>query len=136
MFKHLKPSLVATTLILLLHILWGCNDTTTRAETTQSGRTTGTPLLVDLGASKCIPCQKMAPLLEQLHQDFQGQLGVEFIDVWENREQAAAYNIRMIPTQIFYASDGTELFRHTGFYSRKQILQKWKELGYSFRAKN
>jgi thioredoxin 1 len=41
----------------------------------------------------------------------------------------------MIPTQIFYASDGKELFRHTGFFSREQILSKWHELGYEFGLK-
>jgi thioredoxin 1 len=41
----------------------------------------------------------------------------------------------MIPTQIFYAADGEELFRHTGFYSREEILDKWHELGYEFDLK-
>ncbi len=41
----------------------------------------------------------------------------------------------MIPTQIFYAADGKELFRHTGFYGREEILGKWKELGYEFDLK-
>ena len=38
----------------------------------------------------------------------------------------------MIPTQIFYAADGSELYRHTGFYAREDILGKWQELGYQF----
>ena len=37
----------------------------------------------------------------------------------------------MIPTQIFYAPDGTELYRHTGFYGREEILGKWQQLGYN-----
>ncbi len=126
-----------TILVLLLLSLCGCNDNEQGgADTNLTPSATGIPRLVDLGASKCIPCQKMAPLLEQLEQDFQGEMGVEFIDVWKNKEQAAAYNIQMIPTQIFYAPDGTELYRHTGFYSREQILQKWTELGYSFGDNN
>jgi len=94
------------------------------------------PKLIDVGADKCIPCIKMAPLLEQLKVDFSGQLEVVFIDAWKHRDEAANYGVRMIPTQIFFAENGSELFRHTGFYAREDILKKWQELGYSFKSKN
>ncbi|MDY0292336.1 MAG: thioredoxin family protein [Desulfuromonadaceae bacterium] len=140
MFKHVKSSLTTLgiiPLLLLLPALWGCNNTSTSTEEiTSVHQATGIPRLVDLGADKCIPCQKMAPLLEQLKQDFHAEMGVEIIDVWKNKEQAAAYNVKMIPTQIFYAPDGTELYRHVGFYSRKEIIQKWAELGYPFEDNN
>ena len=90
------------------------------------------PRLVDVGADKCIPCIKMAPILDQLREDFAGRLEVKFVDAWKNREEAASYGVQMIPTQVFFASDGKELFRHTGFYSREEILAKWHELGYDF----
>lgn len=94
------------------------------------------PRLVDVGADKCIPCIKMAPILDQLREDFQGEMEVVFVDVWKKREEAARYGIQMIPTQIFYAADGKELYRHTGFYGREDILSKWRELGYNFKDKN
>ncbi|WP_225911615.1 thioredoxin family protein [Desulfuromonas versatilis] len=90
------------------------------------------PRLVDVGADRCIPCIKMAPVLEQLREDLAGKLEVVFIDAWKSREEAASYGVKMIPTQIFYAADGRELFRHTGFYGREEILAKWRELGYPF----
>jgi len=92
------------------------------------------PKLVDVGADKCIPCIKMAPILEQLKTDFAGEMHVQFDDAWKNRDQAASYGVQMIPTQIFYGTDGKELYRHTGFYSREEILAKWQELGYAFKA--
>ncbi len=91
--------------------------------------------LVDVGADKCIPCIKMAPILEQLRHDFSGQMEVLFVDAWKDRDQAASYGVQMIPTQIFYAPDGKELFRHTGFYSREEILDRWQKLGYAFDLK-
>ncbi len=91
------------------------------------------PKLIDVGADKCIPCIKMAPILDALKEDFAGQLEVTFIDAWKNRDEAASYGVRMIPTQIFYAVDGKELYRHTGFYAREDILDKWRELGYTFK---
>ena len=87
------------------------------------------PRLVDLGADKCIPCKKMAPILEQLKKDYAGRLDVEFIDVWKNEGAGKQYGVEMIPTQIFFDAGGKELFRHVGFFSREDILAKWKELG-------
>ncbi len=87
------------------------------------------PRLVDLGADKCIPCKKMAPILEELKRDYAGRLEVEFIDVWKKPDAAKPYKLRLIPTQIFYGADGKELFRHEGFFGKEDILGKWKELG-------
>ena len=87
------------------------------------------PRLVDLGADQCIPCKMMAPILEDLKTNYAGRLQVEFIDVWKNEEAAGSYAIRVIPTQIFYSSEGKELFRHEGFFSKEDILAKCAELG-------
>lgn len=87
------------------------------------------PRLLDLGATKCVACKALAPILEDLGATFAGQLKVEFIDVWENPDAGPKYGLRMIPTQIFFAADGRELFRHEGFISREDILAKWAEFG-------
>jgi thioredoxin 1 len=87
------------------------------------------PKLIDLGADKCIPCKAMAPILEGLKQEYAGRMSIEFIDVWKNPGAAQQYGVEAIPTQIFYDSEGKELFRHTGFYGKEDILSKWKELG-------
>jgi thioredoxin 1 len=87
------------------------------------------PKLLDLGADKCIPCKMMAPLLAELKKEYAGRMTVEFIDVWKNGDAGRQYGVEMIPTQIFFDAAGKELFRHTGFYGREDILGKWKELG-------
>ena len=87
------------------------------------------PKLLDLGAGKCIPCKKMAPILEGLKMEYAGRMNVEFIDVWKDEAAVEKYKIEMIPTQIFYDAEGKELFRHVGFYGKDDILAKWKELG-------
>lgn len=92
------------------------------------------PKLIDLGADKCIPCIQMAPILDELKEDYAGRMEVKFIDVWKHREEAAEYGVRMIPTQIFYGADGKELYRHQGFIGREDILAQWQKLGYSFAA--
>ncbi len=97
----------------------------------QAGPSGGVPRLVDLGAKMCIPCKMMAPMLEELKEEYAGRLQVDFIDVWlpENKQIARQYGIRLIPTQIFFGPDGKELWRHEGFLSKEDILAKWKELG-------
>ncbi len=89
----------------------------------------GLPRLVDLGASKCIPCKMMKPILDELTVQYKDRFEVVFIDVWENPKAADPYNINLIPTQIFFDKDGKEQFRHEGFFSKDNILAKWKELG-------
>jgi thioredoxin 1 len=92
------------------------------------------PKLLDLGSKQCIPCKKMAPILAELTKEYAGRFDVEFIDVWLKENEAAAekHGIKLIPTQIFFGTDGKELWRHEGFLSKEAILGKWKELGYDF----
>ncbi len=95
-------------------------------------RTNALPRLVDLGADKCIPCRMMAPILDEMRKTYEGQLQVDFIDVWKNPAAGREYGLRVIPTQIFYGPDGKELARHEGFMSREDILGQWAKLGITF----
>ena len=94
------------------------------------------PRLVDLGASKCVPCKMMTPVLDELKKEYEGRMDVEFIDVWKNPDAGKAHGIRIIPTQIFFTADGKEAFRHEGFFGKDDILAKWKELGVGLAPKN
>ena len=94
-----------------------------------AGQTTGLPVLIDLGADQCIPCKAMKPILDDLAQNYRSRFKTRFIDVWKNPDDAKKYNINLIPTQIFFDADGRELFRHEGFFSKEDILAKWKEFG-------
>jgi thioredoxin 1 len=92
------------------------------------------PRLVDLGAGKCIPCKKMAPILEELKKEFAGKLQVDFIDVWINPDAGQQYGISLIPTQIFYDASGKELYRHEGFMPKEDILFRFQEHGIQLTA--
>lgn len=96
--------------------------------------TQGRPVLLDLGSKSCLPCKMMAPILEELKQDYAGKFDVEFVDV-NSRENVAVskrYGVKLIPTQIFFSEKGAELWRHEGFLSKDEILAQWKTLGYTF----
>ena len=83
--------------------------------------------VIDLGATSCIPCKMMAPVLEKVKADYAGKAAVVFIDVWKNPEVGKEFGIQSIPTQIFYNKKGAETQRHQGFLdeeSMKTILDQ------------
>ncbi len=135
---HLNKLFVSVTILSLLslQLLIAADEATTnQAQATSQENTAkpkALPKLLDLGAGKCIPCKMMEPILKELKEKYAGKMEVEFIDVWKNQEAGRQYKIRVIPTQIFFAPDGKELFRHEGFFGKEDILKKWKELGFDF----
>ena len=88
----------------------------------------GTVTLVDFGADKCIPCKMMAPILEQLREEYKKRAAVIFLDVWKNPKLGRPFNIRTIPTQIFYNRSGEEVWRHQGFLDKETIVEKLESL--------
>lgn len=103
------------------------------SETNQPALIKKLPTLIDLGADKCIPCKMMVPVLDELSNEYKGKLDVIFYDVWKNPAYAQKYGIELIPTQIFIDPNENELFRHQGFFSKEDILAKWKELGFEIK---
>jgi len=87
------------------------------------------PRLLELGADRCIPCKMMQPILADLRKEYAGKLQVDFVDVWKNPAEADRYGVQIIPTQIFFDSNGKEVFRHLGFFPKEEIVAKFKELG-------
>lgn len=89
----------------------------------------GMVTMVDLGATKCIPCKMMAPIIEELKAEYKGKAAILFIDVWDHRDEVPKYNIQAIPTQIFYAKNGEEAYRHVGFMDKESIVAELEKLG-------
>ncbi len=87
------------------------------------------PRLLELGSVGCRPCDMMAPILDELREEYKGRLLVEFYDVRKNPAPAQKYRIRLIPTQIFLDAEGKEFFRHEGFFSKEEITQVLDSMG-------
>jgi thioredoxin 1 len=87
-------------------------------------RLTGRPSLIDFGATGCGPCDMMTPILDKLKKKYQGKLNVLFVHVQEEKILSARYGIRSIPVQIFFDKNGTEVFRHTGFFPEAELEKK------------
>jgi thioredoxin 1 len=89
----------------------------------------GMVTMVDLGAGKCIPCKMMEPILEKLQTDYEGRAAIVFIDIRDRTEEAERFDIRIIPTQIFFDRDGNEVYRHVGFMSEQAIVAQLEKMG-------
>lgn len=89
----------------------------------------GQPTVIDLGARSCIPCKKMAPILEELAATYHGKANILFIDVKEDRAAGNRFGIQMIPTQIFFDAQGKEVKRHVGFLDRPDLMTELKAAG-------
>jgi len=87
------------------------------------------PKMIDLGSKSCIPCKKMAPILDELREKYKGKAEIIFIDTKENREAAIEHKITLIPTQIFFDTTGVEVYRHIGFFSGDSIEAHLAKLG-------
>jgi|GEM_PF-1019073 len=88
------------------------------------------PRFVELGSDRCTSCKAMIPVLAELREAHAGALQVDFIDVWDHPEEAERYGVTMIPTQVLYAPDGAEIFRHQGFFAADAIRARFDALGY------
>lgn len=60
------------------------------------------PVLVDFWAEWCAPCKALGPKLEEIAQEMSSEVRVVKLDVDENKEVAAKYSIRSIPTMILF----------------------------------
>ncbi|MDI6828658.1 MAG: thioredoxin family protein [Armatimonadota bacterium] len=96
----------------------------------EKARRSRKPSMVDFGSDNCRPCEMMKPILDELQKEYQGKVNIVFVHVGKENVLGEVYGISAIPVQVFYDKTGKELFRHVGYYDKKSILQKFKELGF------
>lgn len=78
------------------------------------------PVLVDFWAAWCGPCRAVAPIVEEIAQNYGDQIKVGKINVDENRELAARFRVMGIPTLAVF-KNGQEVQRTVGFQGKQQL---------------
>ena len=87
------------------------------------------PKLLDFGRGICIPCKKMAPILQELSEEYKGRVIIKIIEIDREKELTQINRIRLIPTQIFFDSKNKEVFRHEGFMDKEAIRKIFQQMG-------
>ena len=81
------------------------------------------PVLLDLWAAWCGPCQIIAPTVEQLASELAGRVKVGKLNVDKNPQTAARFGVRSIPT-LLIMTDGREADRLVGVMPKQEILRR------------
>ena len=131
MKKRSVKKLVLLVLVpgLLISLLTGCGKNTDPSSVSfKDAISNDRPTLAEFGRGICIPCKAMKPILEELSVEYKDKLNVVIVEVDANMDITRQYEIMMIPTQIFFDSDGKEVFRHVGFFAKEDIIVQLGEM--------
>lgn len=104
------------------------NKSTKDIKTLDEALKLGVPVIVKLGSDKCIPCRTMNPIIKELAAEQDGKAVFMALDVYQNRELAGKFSVRVIPTVIFFDKHGKPKAKKEGFMNKMELLKAVDEL--------
>lgn len=85
------------------------------------------PVIVDFWAEWCAPCSMIAPVVEQMSEEYEGKIKVGKLNVDENQVTAGKYQIMAIPTLLFF-NGGKLVDRVAGVVPKKILVEKIEKI--------
>ena len=85
------------------------------------------PTVIDFWAEWCGPCRTIAPIVEELAEEYADRVNIGKCDVDSADDVVATYRVRNIPTLVFI-KDGNVVGKHVGAISRNDLVAKIEEL--------
>ena len=79
-----------------------------------------TPVLVDFWAPWCQPCRMIAPILDELAEEYSGRVNITRLDVDQNPKTAAKYSIMSIPTLLIF-KNGEPVSNIVGLRTKEEL---------------
>ena len=85
--------------------------------------TSDLPVMVDFWAEWCGPCKMIAPIVEDLAEDYSGKMVFAKVDVDSNPETAMKYGVRGIPTLLLF-SGGSPVDQVVGAVAKGELVKR------------
>lgn len=132
--KKIVLTLIAfTTLMIIASALYLANDKTHKIDTDATLKSTpfsdfkhkvgSEPLMIEFGSVNCHSCNVMGNILYKIKQKHP-KSNIYFIDIYEDREAAKEFGIRMIPTQKYLDKNGNIVDTHMGVIEQSELEKK------------
>ena len=105
--------------------------TETAAETVEADNATvvaGLPQVIDFNATWCGPCRMFAPTFEKMEKKYEGKITFLSVDVDENPDMAAQYEVQSIPTVVYIDAEGKTVDVTVGLLSEEEFEARLQKL--------
>ena len=89
-----------------------------------SATASGLPTIAEFGAATCASCREMKIVLDGVAQRTQGRAHVLVIDITKDWDAAQMFRIQLMPTQVFFDTQGREIGRHMGKLSATEVIAR------------